>query len=1042
MSDWYKPLRKLESRGSKARRPGSLAGLHEARREHFGQFFTTDALALYLWSIVTPAMTRALAREDGGRIALLDNSIGSAKLLQFADPTLHTIDGCDIDADVVRQVARAIDEAGFICNVRPVGMEAVRPKHYSVGLINPPFSVHIESPLLEDFPCTTHGRHGPGTSTLSHAYAVHQAVKACDIVAAILPSSYADELARDVVLSPHLAALFRVPRGSFRDEGTEVDVTIAVLTHLPFGRAPVRETIQSLDAPAPDIGLECRTNLNRSPRLNVHGIEQSEPAVTLPVTGDKRVRIVHNGRRIFLKFACGLVQAQVLNAVYQDTLDGNRIEKHRYPRGIKYLGEGALDTEVHLAQPSPMESLTNLMRLIHEAGGCADLDSGLLNYFKRKIREKERGLVPFRHVVQVTDDATAGAGEIVARVRKTQPFNPKIWGSPIIREGETIVFSKMTDGCYTATVNGMDLTASPEEITQRFEVSRPVGKDWRVIHEGKRAAFPHLQHAWKERLVALGIDQWFDRGYQMDDLIEAMIHPAGSFMAWKMGLGKARLAIAAAVLSQCKHNLITVDSRLIDELRIEIGKIKLDADAWQVIQKPSDLDNLRAINIISYERLRSPINAAHKRRTYASRLRRRVGLVVSDEGDLLRNMASDQTRALWQLCARRKMALSGTPIASYPRDVYPILTYLVGDGTALQPYGVHRPYLSPELRESTHRAERGQDRFREDFITFEWVTNEFAESLSEGAKREIPKIANLAKYRAYLAPHMKRLTGKEPEVVAAGVILPEADHKPPHRIEWDDGHLAFYLKVAEEFANWYREARRRIGDTGKNINLITILARIQAVQIAANYPQRGVAGLGAYAKLTSKQRFTLDRLEELTRSGHKTILYADNPGMLQRFAREMKIRGVDSVIFTGEQSIKNRNRDLSERYRNGNVPLLLASTGVGEKGINIPQADRVLLYNRSWTAKVEDQCIARVLRPEQTRPVVAERAHLIGSIDEYQAQLVAYKSDAALAGIDYADPRLFQDEFQHLDTVLGEFCEGVARLKGCKPAELRKALVA
>ena len=43
--DWYAPLRSLTSRGSKTEVKGGLAGLHDARREHLGQFFTPDAIA-------------------------------------------------------------------------------------------------------------------------------------------------------------------------------------------------------------------------------------------------------------------------------------------------------------------------------------------------------------------------------------------------------------------------------------------------------------------------------------------------------------------------------------------------------------------------------------------------------------------------------------------------------------------------------------------------------------------------------------------------------------------------------------------------------------------------------------------------------------------------------------------------------------------------------------------------------------------------------------------------------------------------------------
>lgn len=61
-------------------------------------------------------------------------------------------------------------------------------------------------------------------------------------------------------------------------------------------------------------------------------------------------------------------------------------------------------------------------------------------------------------------------------------------------------------------------------------------------------------------------------------------------------------------------------------------------------------------------------------------------------------------------------------------------------------------------------ASRGVDKIREQFVCVDWCTHAFSESLREGAKREIPKIANVEDFRAWLAPHMKRRLAEEPEV--------------------------------------------------------------------------------------------------------------------------------------------------------------------------------------------------------------------------------------------------------------------------------------
>lgn len=62
-NDWYGRLRSVKSLGLLTEDPGSLAGLHEARRQHRGQFFTPDAVAAFMWSLVADNWMKFTRRE-------------------------------------------------------------------------------------------------------------------------------------------------------------------------------------------------------------------------------------------------------------------------------------------------------------------------------------------------------------------------------------------------------------------------------------------------------------------------------------------------------------------------------------------------------------------------------------------------------------------------------------------------------------------------------------------------------------------------------------------------------------------------------------------------------------------------------------------------------------------------------------------------------------------------------------------------------------------------------------------------------------------
>lgn len=1039
---WYEPVSGVKSLGSQGPRPGSLAGLHQVRRENLAQFFTPEPLARFVWEIVRPAIDRAIQEGNGAKVALLDNSVGSGRLFQFADPEKHYLAGIDVHKESIAALIESAESAGFECDFQSAGMEDLQARNFGVGIINPPFSIHLESPNLKSYPCTTWGKFGPNTSAMSHAYALYQALDACEIVAAILPSGFAEKLENDPGISGRLRAIFSLPPGSFSEEGTAVAVSVAIFDHRKCKEAPARVKVQDIDFLPPDLRLSCSFIRWYRPGIRVAGTDDSRPSITLPVTGDRRVRIGHSGRKIGLSFRCGLTQAKVLNAMYRDAVQKtNGTDLHRYPKGVEFEGQGVLDLEVHLMQPNPVESFRQFAASIEVAGGLPDVDPGLWNYLRKRARQVLRQSTPFAHDVFVPGNTPGEREPVTGKALKTHLADPGVWGSAVVRAGQECLFTPEEGGGYGYEVKGKPYRISREDLSERFEVCRGATRSgWTTVYPGKSAAFPRLANQYRERAKKLGVDRFLSWDFQFADLTELFVSPKGSIVAWDMGLGKARLAAGIVLLSGTRHGLVVVEPHLIPEMRRELSGLPISSLDWHVIEAEEDLSDLRKINVISYNRLRALVDGSKSKRiTYARRLRHRIGVLVADEGHLLRNQDTLQSGALWSVGARRRFVLSGTPVASYSRDILPLLAFTAGDGTAAQPYGLRRGYLEPRFRTSMSFACRGVEKFKDDFLCLEWVTREFDEDLRSGAKREIPRIKNLQRFRETIAPHLKRRLASEP-MVTKHFRIPTPE-KQVTTIDWDPAHLAYYLEISEEFAQWFRSEAEAAGKACRNVNLVALLARIQAVQLAANYPQGGVRGR-MFAGLTSKQEFLLDRLEQYSRDGHKTILYARWPALLELFARHLDKRGIETVVLHGKRPIDERTEDLDRRFRFGNAPVLLASLGVTQTGLNIHQADRVIFAERDWSHKTEEQAAARTLRPQQDKTVLIEFCHLLGSVDEYMAQMVEMKASSAHAGIDWSTPDRSEEEFLHMDTILGRFCEDLRVKLGCDHLGLRKTLVA
>lgn len=262
----------------------------------------------------------------------------------------------------------------------------------------------------------------------------------------------------------------------------------------------------------------------------------------------------------------------------------------------------------------------------------------------------------------------------------------------------------------------------------------------------------------------------------------------------------------------------------------------------------------------------------------------------------------------------------------------------------------------------------------------------------------------------------------------------------PVAVRWDEAHLAAYLRVADDFAKWWTTQRRTTHGADKSVSLVALLARINAVAMAASLPQY-CAGLARYrGGLTSKQRWCVERAVHLSQQGRKVVLVATWPRLLELFAVQLRQAGVESVLFHGEISLENRTAALDSRWRYGDTHVLLATYGVAQAGLDLYQAQHMILANRRWSGRDEDQIIHRLLRPQQQGQPLVELPMLAGSLDVYQDQLVSWKADAAQAGLDWGAAEKAGESFVHMNMITEQFVAALAARRGMEAFEYRQQL--
>lgn len=1022
---WRQHAQAVESLGLSADKAVSLADLHRRRRETSAQYFTPQWVARGIWQSFSEVIDQA--RTLGvSHFSVMDNSIGSGRLLEGAPVDDMRLFGLDIDGRCIDALTQDAAAADLMYEFIQGELENLRVRGMHFAVINPPFSIHLESPNLEPLGCNSFGRFGQASSALSHEYALEQALDAAVFTAAVLPVSM-DAYCRS---KRSLLQVVHLPRHTFRGEGANVETAVYF-----FGPDPVPSVtaVSVTDGDAWPLLTQSATLLKyrESPRFRLVGVDHSAPIITLPVTGNRRVELHHHNRRITLKYHCGLVQARVANGLLQDVAGGKRL-----PSNIRFIGDGQLLLDVLLLQDDPESQLDRLAHRIRQLGGEPWVSPTLAGYYRKLIRKHMRASTPMYRMVK-----TKGVESVTVVAKRRTLLNPLDFNSPSVGKGQSL-FAIPKEGEYTLELDGHQVVLRRDELLKRFDIQGESDVDaegaWTLKYPGLNHHFPHLAHQHRQGLKAAGID-WLDQ-FQEDSLTEGLISPVGYIGGWEQGSGKARYALALALLHS-GHNMIALESGLLPEMVLEIQKLGLSDNLWKIVA-PGDVPSAK-INLVSYATLRQGNRIAYTKtvkrrgeatevltvkvvRTQAERWRRHISTLICDEGGLLANINTQQSRAIRNLAARKLIILDGTPQRNYPRDLLPLSVASAGNGCAHQPFGVKgKAFIDPRLLKSGSYASRGEDVFYERHVVTQWVTNEFREELqsSGGGKREVPKIDNLPLFRSWLAPNIQRRLRSEPDLAAFNNCPPPV--RKFHTVSWDEKHLRLYLEVATDFASWYKQDN---GRDGKSLNLVTVLARIGAVQRAANSPhiQRKTIR-GTYTLLTSKQRKALELIEQRVAEGRKVILYAESPDVLDRLHRELEDRDIGSVLFTGKQAINKRARALNDEFRFGPKPVLLSSW-VGQRGLNLPQASAVIFYERSWSATIEEQAIYRTQRPEQTETVLVDYLHLAGSIDTYAAQLVEWKSKAADSGLDYGDQVGEDEEFLHLDTLLHQFCDQVLNM--------------
>jgi hypothetical protein len=594
----------------------------------------------------------------------------------------------------------------------------------------------------------------------------------------------------------------------------------------------------------------------------------------------------------------------------------------------------------------------------------------------------------------------------------------------------------------------------------------------RYTDKGLRAVEPTLVAEYARRLARLGLDRpELLHGFTVADLAEDL-PKSRLLLAYNMGLGKTRAAIAAALVRGTKHTLIVVPNKLIGEWEREFAALGL-TDDMQVITQLSQIDGyacpagcgevdhftrvvdptgaivdverlcetcgargvrvdrLKRFNLIALRTLWTiPADSPHAgrekkpaivlREPHPFQAHEVVEKVVARERNRLKHSFAYQLRRRCEFVIVDEAYGLANPDALQTRAVFllrPRHKWLL-TGTPVRGYPENILALlnwalgtgSDRFPDYDANRENSRARFLRNFGT------RITRLRDNGTQYErwVPRISNPSRFQGMLAPVMRRRVNLEPDVARA--IRMPAFTILPEQVDPDPLLRGLYEGAVSDFVAWWEEVRAAAAaDPDARIPQASLLAKLTLLSQLAAVPQAVVSG---YDGVSSKQARIIELTRDAAARGRKVIIFTEFTGAAEWYAACPALADLTPVLITGSVSLARGKRSgTSERerrlaaFREGDARLLVATTSCMAEGFNLPEAGCALFDSFPFTPSVQQQAWSRLLRPaQQTTPVEIRLVGLAGTIDDYLAAICAIKRAAIGEGIDHETVELDLDD--------------------------------
>lgn len=393
----------------------------------------------------------------------------------------------------------------------------------------------------------------------------------------------------------------------------------------------------------------------------------------------------------------------------------------------------------------------------------------------------------------------------------------------------------------------------------------------------------------------------------------------GGILADDMGLGKTLQSIAY-LLSEKEQtedggrSLIVAPASVIYNWKNEFDKFSSGLKVGVAYGTPKERsevvrDNRYDVLITSYPLLRQDVDL-YKEQTFDS--------MILDEAQAIKNHATKTAKAVKQMNAGKRFALSGTPIENSLDELWSIF-----DAVLPGFFGDHKSYKKLSQERITQMA------------------------------------------RPFILRRLK------------GDVLKELPDKieTVHETELTKQQKELYLGYLERIQ---QETKQSIDKEGFQKSRMKILAGLTRLRQLCCHPS---LFLENYEGRSGKLEQLMDMVRNALENGQRLLIFSQFASMLQMIRERLAAENISCFYLDGATPSRERI-SMAERFNNGDKDAFLVSLKAGGTGLNLTGADTVILYDLWWNPAVEEQATGRAHRIGQKNVVQVMRVIARGTIEE------------------------------------------------------------